>query len=257
VAITLTGPDGRIGKPYLLDFQEPEVTTLLFPDAYKDKPGVAKAHVEGNQVRASKVGKYAVEVLVVDDPTASTKADEYTPVKPRLEEGRPFVDVKRGQAYAVRLTNDSDHDAAVVLSIDGLHIHHFVKDDKGKPVAVTPHLWVRKKSSVLVVGWRTSPGQLSRFVVTDRDLGAWKSANASADSVGRIVAQFHACWDKPENKPKDEPKLKRDSKSGEESNSRGLSTGMGDKINSPLKIVPMIVGHLRESVPVLYSRPKK
>jgi hypothetical protein len=260
VTITLEDREGKVGKPMQVDFFEAEVVTLLFPEpSVLPKPGVVpdpkdleegKAHVEDTLIRASKSGKYAVEVLVVDSPTEKTQQADYTAVKPRLDDGRAFVDIRQGQAYAVRLINDSDQDAAVALSIDGLNSFRFLEVD-GKRVSGPTHVLVRAKSKVAVLGWQTGPKEVSRFLVTERDKGAWVG-HASPAGVGRIVAQFHACWSADEGPPKDEPRARAGTRSAS-----GLSTGMGDKVKSPIKTVSKTVGQLRESVPVLYSRRSK
>lgn len=258
VKITLDGIEGA--RPLEVDFLEPEVVTLLSaaPVVVDNKKGLPnatnlarrKSHLDKNLIRASKEGKYAVEVLAVDSPTDKTKNGDYAAIKPRLDDGRAFVDIRQGQAYAVRLINDTDQEAAVALSIDGLNSFRFLKVD-GKPVEGPSHILLRAKSSVVVYGWQTEPKEVSRFVVTERDKGAWVG-HGSVGDVGRIVAQFHACWSGDDGPPKDEPPALAKARSAQ-----GLSTGMGDKIKSPIKTVNKTIGQLRESVPVLYSRRSK
>src|SRR4029077_21190276 len=72
---------------------------------------------------------YGIEVLV------KTRG-EYQPRPAQLVDGLAFVPIKRDEVYAIKLINDTPHDAAVTLSIDGLNVFAFseVKDPKtGRP----------------------------------------------------------------------------------------------------------------------------
>jgi hypothetical protein len=70
------------------------------------------------RISAGKDSPYGVEILV-------KSGDEYRPRRPVEKERLAFVKIDRDEAYAVVLINDSDQDAAVTLTIDGLNMIAF------------------------------------------------------------------------------------------------------------------------------------
>src|SRR5262249_20636805 len=98
-----------------------------------EKPQV---HLVGTRLAASARSPYFVEVLV-----------DRTPRKPVVRGGRAYVDLERGDRYAIRLTNNSDQLAAVTLTIDGLGLFAF-SSAKGYSYVIVP-----AKRQVLIRGW--------------------------------------------------------------------------------------------------------
>ena len=91
--------------------------------------GKARPAGAGARVAAGAGSPYAVEVRV-------KSGAGYEPRPARVEDGLAFVPIRRGEVYAVKLVNDSPHEAAVTLTIDGLSVFAFsrVKDPRtGRP----------------------------------------------------------------------------------------------------------------------------
>ena len=86
------------------------------------------ARIAGSQIRASAGSPYAIEVLVNGSGRAASMVD-----------GLPFVKLAKDDIYTVRLVNDSDRDAAVKLTIDGVscfafsQIRHETGPKQGQP----------------------------------------------------------------------------------------------------------------------------
>src|SRR5262249_28138789 len=104
------------------------LTVTLPPDG-DDKARAKKMEEAIDQPRAKVAGTrigaegspYAIEILVRKDGDrghALARAVD-------LKSGLAFVPIQRGEVYQVRLINDSDHDAAVTLTIDGLNMFTF------------------------------------------------------------------------------------------------------------------------------------
>src|SRR5262249_28255788 len=68
---------------------------------------------------------------------------------------------------AARLTNTSNFDAAVTLTVDGLNVFAFseVKDATGDPKFT--HLILKKKSAATIKGWYRTSRDVASFLVTD------------------------------------------------------------------------------------------
>ena len=158
---------------------------------------------DGTRVRATKDSPYAMEILVDNEA-----------VTPKNEDGRPFVSVKRTQAYLVRLTNDTDYEAAIALSIDGISMFAFTEDriesgdQKGNPKY--SHVIIPKKSTVEIKGWHINNKQSDSFQVVEfsKSAVAEKLPKSLAD-VGSVTATFCACWEKDSKPPSGEPEPER------------------------------------------------
>src|SRR5262249_47548123 len=138
------------------------VTVALPPDADDQArnrvldAGLAspRVHLAGARIAARPNSPYAIEVLVQEGgqlrPRAATQDD-----------GLAFVPIRRGEAYAVKLINDLPHDAAVVLTIDGLNVFAF---------SANPNYscWiVPRKQTLTVPGWHRTNAKADSFLVTE------------------------------------------------------------------------------------------
>lgn len=112
-------------------------------------------HVTGSRIAADSSSPYAVEVLVNSGgqplPRPATKDDD----------GLAFVKIGRGEVYAVRLINDSPHDAAVALTIDGLSVFAFSANPN------YTHWVVPSKKSLIVPGWHRTNSVSDSFQITE------------------------------------------------------------------------------------------
>jgi hypothetical protein len=227
------------------------LTTHLPPDANAkdrseamtqaiDKPSTTIAN---SRVSAGKGSPFAIEVLV--KPSNSS-----TPAPRGAEEkdGLAFVPIARGEVYQVRLINDSNHEAAVVLSIDGLSMFSFsdLRDPKsGQPkyhVVLVP-----AKGTATIPGWHRSNEHSEQFEVTEYAKSAAAELKSTAN-IGTITACFMASWPEKGQPPADEP-----TKPGEYARS-GDATGRGARVGVKYDEVKRNLGVIRATVSVRYTK---
>lgn len=200
-----------------------------------------KTHIKGTVIRSDPKSLYGIEILI-NGKTRNVKDDE----------GLAFVSIDRGETYAVRLINDSPHEAGVQLKIDGISMFAFSKvrhttgTKKGEPKYTT--IIVPAKKSVIIKGWHISNSITDKFLVT----AYAKSAAAllkSTTKTGVITASFQAAWKVDENPPRDEPGKGRGPGTGD-------ATGRGPSIPDPTREVKRNLGIIRDSVSVRYTKSK-
>jgi hypothetical protein len=201
-----------------------------------DKPGV---FIQGSKIKASSTAQYSVEVLVgnVALPAHTTK-------------GQAFVDLKRGNIYKVRVTNHSEHAAAVSLTIDGLDVFTFseIRNPKGEPRY--KHYIIGPGKSVAIPGWHCNNEVSKSFQVVDfKDSALAKTAGdarllRASPALGTLTVCFHMAWDA--GKPP--PAGAREA--------GGSGTGFGPPVGFKTKEVKFSVGVLREVVSVRYLKQR-
>lgn len=211
-----------------------------------------KPSVTGSLIRSKAGSPYAIEILVRDKPRNAEDKD-----------GLPFVSIQRSEEYAVRLINESPHEAAVQLHIDGLSMFQFsemrqpekVKDDKGNLIpnprkgdplysaVILPPMKDGKPGEAIIRGWHVSNKDTDKFVVTEYAKSAAGTLNHTAN-VGTITATFQAAWET--TPPLDEP--------GKRRGGMGDATGRGDRIGQEYKEVLRHFGVIRDSVSVRYTK---
>ncbi len=205
-----------------------------------DKPSTAIAN---SRVSASKGSPFAIEVLV-----KTNKAAAPVPRGAEEKDGLAFVPIARGEAYQIRLINDSDHEAAVVLSVDGLSMFSFsdLRDPKnGQPkyhVVLVP-----AKGTATIPGWHRSNELSEQFEVTEYAKSAAAELKSTAN-IGTITACFAASWPVNGQPPADEP-----TKPGEYSRS-GDATGRGARVGAKYEEVQRNLGVIRATVSVRYTK---
>jgi hypothetical protein len=198
-----------------------------------DKP---QPVLDGTMVKGRPDSPYAVEIL------AKTDDERYVARAPRDEEGLAFVPLRRGEVYAVRLTNRSDFDAAATLTIDGLSMFAFSKD-KGNPRLIIP-----AHKSTTIVGWHRTHEVSDEFLITSYAKGAAAELNSSSEDVGTITATFAAAW--TDVRPPDEPLP--DLVPMAEAD----ATGKGKQVESKFTRVQREIGMIRAAVSIRYTKTK-
>ena len=188
-----------------------------------------QATIFGSQVKTSSDSPYAIEVLVAGQPLPAVD-----------KSGAAVVDVKKGQAYAIRLINNSDEDVGITLTIDGINTLAFSENPGYKQLGK----WVIAARSVGTVrGWHIAGNQARQFEVMD--YGASAAAKfASTKDIGTITATF--CVAFTGNPPADEPQLRG---KGE------LATGLGAPTEQKLTDVVRKYGAVRAAISVRYAKP--
>lgn len=197
-----------------------------------------RTHLANTRIAAGPDSPYAVEILV-------KSGDRFVPRAPSDENGRAFVPIHRHEVYAVRLVNDSPHDAAVQVTIDGLNMFTFsALRDKKTAEPLYTHVLVPKQSSGLILGWHRTNDKSDSFLVTEyaKSAAAELVVHNSA-KIGTITACFAAAWPKGGQPPADEPA----SRSAD-------ATGRGPEVSAKYTVVERVFGVVRASVSVRYTK---
>ena len=197
-----------------------------------------KANVAGGRVCGGPGGKFAIEVLVNDKPREA-----------REEDGLAYVKIDRGEAYAVKLINDSDLEMAVRLTIDGLswfafsELRHKDGPHKGEPLYSV--VYVKPHGSVVIRGWHRNNEVSDSFLVTEYAKSAAATLSHTAN-LGTITASFAASWPENADPPKDEAPKAR--------GNPGDATGFGPRVEAKYTEVKRNIGVIRASVSVRYTK---
>lgn len=204
-------------------------------DAFKQaldnqKSKTPSHHTAGTRVTAGAGSPFGIELLA--KRSGQYRAQSVT----TGERGLPFVELKRDDIYAIRLSNQADHDAAVKVTIDGLNVFAF------SDTAADATYWlVPKKSSLTVQGWHKNNKTSVEFKVIDFPATAAAKLNFKpSETVGTISASFAAAWTGDADKPADER------------SNRG--TGFGDDIVVETRRVERILGNTRAVISLRYER---
>jgi hypothetical protein len=188
--------------------------------------------ISGARLRAKPGGRYAVEIHV-------KSGDDYFPREPKNVGGKAYARLDRGEAFAVKLINDTDDDAAADLSLDGLSMFAF-SQRKGYRNVLVP-----KRGSVLIKGWFVTLEDTKEFLLTEYPRSAAFELRNPA-KVGTITVSFAAAWAPDGKPPPDEgalPKSLPDS-----------AVGAGKTVRSPYAEVRRVRGRVRDVVTVRYLR---
>jgi len=219
------------------------LTVELSPDAteerrkkeLEDASDRPRAHLAGARVSASPGSPYAVEVLV-------RRGGDYAPRAAIKDgDGFAFVKIRRDEVYAVRLINDSPHEAVVTLSIDGLSVFAFSERRD------YTHWLVASHGTLTVPGWHRTNQVSDSFVVTEYAKSAVAEALPSSSGVGTITATFAAAWPRGGDPPADEASAPKGTRSGD-------ATGKGPPVSTEFVDVVREIGRVRSAVSVRYTK---
>lgn len=206
-------------------------------------------YAAGGEVRNDKQSPFGIEILVDGKPRDVRSAD-----------GRPLVDIHRGETYAVKIYNRSPHEVAVQLFIDGISMYAFSDPEfrlaTGDPrysVVIVPAARGTEPGTVLLQGWHRNnkPGGQDQFVVTEYSQSAAGKLMKVQD-LGTITATFQACWDKDQPIP---PVI-ADTEPGRRRGGLGDATGFGAPVGEGFREVQRAFGVIRESISVRYTTAK-
>ncbi len=166
----------------------------------------------------------------------------WTAARPgKLIDDLPFVQIERGSSYTIRIINNSNHDAAVWVGIDGLSIFAFNEEADAAGERRDYKVVVPAQGSREVKGWYFNQENTRGFMVTDYPESA-ATLKSSTANIGMITAQFRACWEKNAAPPEDELVL------------RGNATGFGSTFAERWNQVDRAFGEHRATVTVRYSK---
>jgi hypothetical protein len=207
-------------------------------DALDNKPGLFE--IQGTKVRP-KGAPYAVEMLVA--PASGAAAPRHELFRPRaveVRQGMPFLKVQPGEAVAVRIINDADHDVASTVTVDGLSLFAF-RDDKADK---NEHVIIKRRSAGDVLGWFRNLRTSSAFLVADlpRDHPNAPLLKNPA-RIGSITVTFAAAWEKDADRPKDEDGTRQ-----------ATEVVPGAPVDAPYERVKRNIGGFRADVTVRYDK---
>jgi hypothetical protein len=166
---------------------------------------------------------------------------------PKIQNGDAMVTISRGEGYIVEIVNDSDYEAAVEITIDGLG--HLAFAEPGFPQH--GYVIVPAKTTTPIKGWYRNNKWSDAFLVDEysKSEAARLLSNPAAlgSRLGTISVTFRAAWAKGRQPPPDEPK-------------RGTlgdanATRRGPAVEQEYQLVEREIGVLRACVSVRYSRP--
>jgi hypothetical protein len=204
-----------------------------FEDALKkQEKGTPQGAIDKSIIKAADDSPYAIELLVKQDDKLVPRKAEFS------ARGLPFVEINKSEVYAIRLINESETEAAVALSIDGLSVFHFTESEQKPTVWLVP-----PGKSVTIPGWHKTDSVSVEFKVTDFPDSAANKVNLKPSStIGTVTATFSAAFP-PGDLPPGEPNLK---------DTRG--TGFGADLEFKTEHVQRQIGNPRATVSVRYER---
>jgi hypothetical protein len=241
---TLASPSGdlvKMGQPTvaLPPPSETAQRNKFTLDALDNKPGLFE--IQGTRIRP-KGSPYAIEMLVAT--AIGGKPPKPADFHPRVavnREGTPFLNVHPGEAVAVRIINESQHDAASTVTIDGLSMFAF-RDDKSDK---NEHVIIQRGADGDVLGWYRDARISSAFLVAELPQDHSKSQLLkNPANIGAITVTFAAAWEKDNQRPADE----------KPSREQGTEIVPGAPIEAPYKVVRRQIGGLRAVVTVRYDK---
>ncbi len=194
-----------------------------------------QADVHGSVIKTVPSSLYGMEILT-KQPSGAYDAQSIS-----IADSLPFVELDRGEVFAVRLINDSDNDAAVVLTLDGLSCFAFTNGPKYE------HFIVRKNASLIIKGWHRTNTTSDEFLITRYADSAAAEELVSPDLVGTITATFAAAWDPKGDPPPDERSKFRSAFDN--------AVGRGKKVTTPFREVNLTLGRTRDIISVRYNKP--
>jgi len=206
---------------------------------------------EGTLIRSAPDRPFAVEILVVPIRDMPTDAKGWARVPARAarsENGKPFVDIKRDEVYAIRIHNDfksgdDAYEAAVLVAIDGIDVFNYsqMRDPKTRKPRYTHY--VCPQGQCTICGWHKTNEHSDSFLVTKFGEGAASHAKVAHGKIGVITVKFALAW--AGNDIPGPEKGARDA---------GNETGFGPPVRTQLKEVERHVGVVRDVISIRYSR---
>jgi hypothetical protein len=202
--------------------------------------------LEGTRISAGADSPYSIEILVGLNPgEAAPNIQAYKPRAAALDnDGLAFVNIRRGEVYAVKVINRAEHDMAATLAIDGLTMFAF-SENKGYEVVIVP-----KGQQGVIPGWHITNERSDAFQVSEYAKSAVAKLLPTSSSIGTISVSFKAAWPKDVDPPPDEVDVKQHARDAD-ATARGKPV---DPKDTHYNEVIRNIGKLRESVSVHYNK---
>ncbi len=173
---------------------------------------------------------------------------EYVPIPVESRNGIPFAGLRDGQRYRVRIRNDSQHEVAVAIAVDGINTLELSENAGFRQLG---KLIIAPKSTGVIAGWYTDANTVEPFVVRSEFEGILSQLPPPM-SLGMVSATFYPVWEEETSKPPIESLLVGNNRS-----SPNLSTAAAaTEVPVPQSIVRRSVGLTPlESISVMYRNP--
>jgi hypothetical protein len=192
--------------------------------------------IEATKVKTRSNSPYAIEIL----SRKAGSANAPKTLTPLNKNGQATVEVQRGDEYVIKIHNQSNHEAAVSITIDGVDAFQFYTPESNRPnVFLVPSKAFRE-----IKGWSRGTENVSAFLVGSFAEGAANKALKGSSTIGTITACFHPSWQG--NKVPDEFAGGKDSGAS--------ATGLGRDIKEQSELVARTVGPLLEAVSIRYTK---
>jgi hypothetical protein len=248
-----------------LDLAKLFAVTTTFPTGGATSPRIKtvikainnpSVHIDGTRISSSPDSPYAVEILVRPQQKKDETGVARAPNPELSKNGQAFVDLRAGELYEVRISNRSQEDVAVTLTIDGLDPFTFseVLGEDGKPrykhmIFEKPQPG-RREASGTIRGWhRVNSGEDAAysFLATEYGKGEASKLLKSSAKTGTIVVTFApARSQEGVSEDPDRTVSNGDGPAGE--------TGKGPGVETNLEEFSGKIGAVREVVSIRYSR---
>lgn len=196
-------------------------------------------HLEGTRIQTVRESPYAVEIVVRD------AKGKYVAVEPRKIAGKAFVPLKLDDIYGVHVYNNSGHDAAVTLTIDGLNVFEFSQFKDQYRFYV-----IGDGQSGLIPGWHRTNESSDAFQITGYSKSPAAKLLSDVGKLGTITATFCAAWNPDDLPPGDEFESQQKRGRGEP-----LATGRGPNVVTNFREVSREFGRVRTAISVRYNKP--
>jgi hypothetical protein len=187
------------------------------------------------RIKTDPKSKYGIEIYVKKGGDYVAREAHLGRKKAKEEECLAYVPLKKNEVFGVKLINDSDFDAAVELTLDGLSMFAF-SENRNYRFVIVP-----KRSSLLVRGWHRTNKLSEEFVITNYAKSAVKELLADPDGIGTITATFGAAWH-----PKEEPPL--------DDSATPREIGRKDPIQVTWEAAVRVLGRVRDVISVRYQK---
>ncbi len=173
----------------------------------------------GTQVAASPTSPFRIELLV-EQSDPGTGAVRYSAPPVDVDGGLAYINLQKGQAFAVNLINQASHDVGVELYLDGISSFELSTN----AIYKQNNKWIVPKGmSFLIPGWHVDNSKSFKFLVTDTpdSLAAQKFPDRGTSSIGMISALYYYSW----SDPKDMPSFEAGSQLASSRGSLGVGVG--------------------------------
>ncbi|MCE9533115.1 MAG: hypothetical protein K8T89_18610 [Planctomycetes bacterium] len=199
------------------------------------------------RIKTSKESPFELELLTTlleSAPKDAAGWENIAPIPIGKGANGAEANIQRNDVYAVRVFNNTPHDAAVTLTIDGLDVFTFseVRTPEGRPKYST--FIVPPKSSFIITGWFKTNSKADSFLITEYGKGAISTQpSVGRGKVGVLTVTFALAWS-GQNIPEDE----KGARTG------GNETGFGPPVKVDLPETKRTIGVVRDVISVRYTR---